>query len=250
MISIYICEDQHHQLEQISQVIENHILIENLDMSIALKAKSPVELLNEIEGNKTSNIYFLDVDLQSSMNGIELAEAIRKNDPRGFIIFVTTHSEMSHLTFKYKVEALDFIIKGDLATMKKQIISCLDNITQKLALASPELQKRFNLRTKDKTVNVAYDDIYFFETAYAAHKIVMHCKSQIIEFNGNLSDIEDQLDNYFVRCHRSFIVNLTYVNQIDHTKKTLHLENGQTCIASTKGLKLLKQRLSEIFPDR
>ncbi|OJV63143.1 MAG: hypothetical protein BGO41_10625 [Clostridiales bacterium 38-18] len=250
MISIYLCEDQDLQLEQISQIIENHILIENLDMSIALKAKSPTQLLSAIEGNKTSNIYFLDVDLRSSMNGIELAEAIRKSDPRGFIIFVTTHSEMSHLTFKYKVEALDFIIKGDLSTLKRQVISCLDNITQKLALASPELQKRFNLRTKDKTVNVAYDDIYFFETAYAAHKIVMHCKSQIIEFNGNLSDIVDQLDDYFVRCHRSFIVNLTYVNQIDHTKKMLHLKNGQTCIASTKGLRLLKQRLNEIFPDR
>lgn len=48
------------------------------------------------------------------MNGFELAQEIRKFDPRGFIIFITTHAELSYMTFTYKVEALDYIIKDDI----------------------------------------------------------------------------------------------------------------------------------------
>ena len=52
-------------------------------------------------------------DLGADINGINLGEEIRQLDPTGYIIFITTHAELSHLTFKYKVEALDYIIKDD-----------------------------------------------------------------------------------------------------------------------------------------
>lgn len=248
MIDIFICEDDLIQLEQISKLISNHILIENLDMQIKLKCQKPEEILKNIVDTKTSNIYFLDVDLNSSMNGIELAEQIRLSDSRGFIIFVTTHEEMSPLTFKYKVEALDYIIKGEQKEISNQILQCLLNINNKTSVASPQLIKRFNLRTKDKTVNIDYDEIYFFETAYSAHKVAMHCKTQIIEFNGSLNDIEEQLDDRFIRCHRSFVVNVQHVAEIDHHKKILSLHNGQTCLLSSRGLKILTTRMQMVFP--
>ena len=52
-----------------------------------------------------TGIYFLDVDLKSDINGIKLGSKIREKDTRGFIIFTTTHLEMSYFAFKYKVEA-------------------------------------------------------------------------------------------------------------------------------------------------
>ncbi|GAB6107169.1 LytR/AlgR family response regulator transcription factor [Fusibacter bizertensis] len=248
MIDIFICEDDSIQLEQFAQIINNHILIENLDMQLKAKCQKPEEILEHIKDTRTSNIYFLDVDLSSQMNGIELAEQIRFSDPRGFIIFVTTHEEMTPLTFKYKVEALDYIIKGNSKELNQQILQCLLNIDSKTSVASPQLMKRFNLRTKDKTVNIEFEEIFFFETAYLAHKVAMHCKTQIVEFNGSLNDIEEQLDDRFVRCHRSYVVNIQHISEIDHNKKVLILHNGQTCLLSSRGLKTLKTRMEIIFP--
>ena len=48
-------------------------------------------------GNNTVGIYFLDVDLKCSMNGIRLGEKIRELDTRGFIIFTTTHLDVVSL---------------------------------------------------------------------------------------------------------------------------------------------------------
>ena len=58
------------------------------------------------------------------MTGLTLAQEIRKYDPRGFIIFVTTHSEMSYMTFIYKLEALDFILKDEPKELPKIILHC------------------------------------------------------------------------------------------------------------------------------
>lgn len=54
---------------------------------------------------------FLDIQLEADINGIKLASEIRKHDPVGNIIFVTSHSELTYLTFVYKVAAMDFILK-------------------------------------------------------------------------------------------------------------------------------------------
>ena len=51
--------------------------------------------------------------IRSDINGIKLGSEIRKYDPIGNIIFVTSHSELTYLTFVYKVSAMDFIFKDD-----------------------------------------------------------------------------------------------------------------------------------------
>ena len=58
-------------------------------MEIILSTSNPYELLDTIENKDYTGIYFLDIDLNSNINGIDLAKKIRCYDPRGFIIFVT-----------------------------------------------------------------------------------------------------------------------------------------------------------------
>ncbi|MBA5760556.1 response regulator, partial [Escherichia coli] len=70
-----------------------------------LSTGDPFELVSRMPRHQGMGLYFLDIDLgQPDMNGFELAQEIRKFDPRGFIIFITTHAELSYMTFTYKVE--------------------------------------------------------------------------------------------------------------------------------------------------
>jgi two-component system response regulator AgrA len=111
MLPIIICEDNDIQREKIKNFIELAIAKWNFDFEISLCTGKVEELLSFLdEQRELKAIYFLDVDLKNEINGIMLAEHIRKKDSSGYIIFITTHSEMSHLTFKYKVEAMDYII--------------------------------------------------------------------------------------------------------------------------------------------
>ena len=69
-------------------------------MQVVLGTSDPNEVLKKIEGSQNMGIFFLDIDLKSTMNGLTLAQKIRKIQPRCYIIFITSHSEMGFLTFQ------------------------------------------------------------------------------------------------------------------------------------------------------
>ncbi len=153
MLRIFVCEDNKEQRERFAKIIQDITMIENLDMELTLTTAKPDDILNYLSENDVSGLYFLDIDLKSSMNGIELAAKIREYDPRGFIVFVTTHSEMSYLTFIYKVEAMDYIIKDNYSNIKDRIHQCIINAHKKYSAKATELQKIFTMKADDKIIN-------------------------------------------------------------------------------------------------
>ena len=99
MLDIFVCEDNAVQRQTIVQTIQNTVLIEELDMQLVLNTGDPYVLLEKIRNSQNTGIYFLDIDLGSDINGMKLAQLIRLYDPRGFIVFITAHSELSYMTF-------------------------------------------------------------------------------------------------------------------------------------------------------
>lgn len=234
MLNVVICEDNEEQRNKIAKYIKDSILIENLDIKIALSTESPEKTLEYLRKNEISGLYFLDVDLQSEINGIELAEMIREYDPRGFIVFITTHAEMSYLTFIYKVEAMDYIIKDDVENVKEGIHQCILNAHKKYSSTVTDLQKNFNIKVKDKIISIEYSKILFFETSSIIHKVILHAVDRQIEFYAKMKDIESRLDRRFYRCHRSFLVNRDNIKEIDVNNRVIHMINGQQCIVASR----------------
>ncbi len=234
MLNVIICEDNENQRKRITKFIEDSIMIENLDMKIALSTENPMEIIEYLNKNEISGLYFLDVDLQSDINGIKLAEVVREYDPRGFIVFVTTHAEMSYLTFLYKVEAMDYIIKDNIEQIKDRIHQCILNAHKKYSSKTTEMQKKFTLKTEDKVINIEYNKILFFETSNIIHKIIIHAVDRQIEFYSKMKDIEKRLDNRFYRCHRSFLVNKENIKEIDTNNRIIYMINDEECLVATR----------------
>ncbi len=237
MLSVIICEDDEEQRKRITEIIEECIMIENFDMEIALSVEKPTEVIEYIKNKEVCGLYFLDIDLKCEMNGIMLADTIREYDPRGFIVFVTTHAEMCYLTFLYKVEALDYIIKDCSKIIKKRIHECVINAQKKYSLKSTEFQKKFIIKLEDKVISVEYNKILFFETSNIIHKVILHAIDRQVEFYSKMKDIEDKLDSRFYRCHRSFLVNKDNIKEIDKINRVIYMINGQKCFIATRLLK-------------
>lgn len=208
-------------------------------MELVLATQDPHEVLKVAMDSNTVGLYFLDIDLGSDITGLTLAQEIRKFDPRGFIIFITSHSEMSFLTFQYKVEALDFIIKDNTSKIQARIIECIINVNERYTSLHNNVQKNFTIKINDKSIVTDYKDILFFETSVNIHKVVLHALNRQIEFNGKLKIIEEQLDDHFYRCHRSYIVNLDNIKEINTSHYTIEMINGEQCLFSTR----LKKKL-------
>lgn len=237
MLDIFICEDNAAQRRTVVQIIQNTVLMEELDMQLVLDTGDPYVLLEKVKTSRNTGIYFLDIDLGSSMNGMKLAQQIRLYDPRGFIIFITAHSELSYMTFQYRVEAMDFVLKDNPAEVKIKLRECLLNAMERYTLQTNRMHKVYTLEISGRKISVDYDDILFFETSGNIHKVILHAKDRQIEFPGTLKELTGTLGSNFVRCHRTFLVNKNNIKEVDKKNRVVHFANGETCLTSTRMMK-------------
>ncbi|EDX66419.1 LytTR family DNA-binding domain-containing protein [Bacillus cereus] len=239
MLEIFICEDEIEQRERLKKYIENYIMIENLDMKIVVCTGEPQEVIDYLKENNSTGLYFLDVDLQADKSGIALGAEIRHYDTRGSIVFITTHSELTYLTFAYKVEAMDYITKDEFTDIQKRVIDCIDTANKRYITNRHGNKKIFQTKLGDKVISVNYDEILFFETSSQLHKIILHGMNRQVEFYGKLKEIVE-LDSRFYRCHNSYVVNKDNIAEIDMKKREVYMVNGEVCYASSRFLKGLK----------
>ncbi|WP_411679287.1 LytR/AlgR family response regulator transcription factor [Clostridium thailandense] len=247
MLNIFLCEDNTRERQIFENYINNSLQRNELEGKIVESTNNPNLIIESLKLNKKSNrIYFLDINLGSTMNGVLLAKKIREIDSDGYIIFITTHSELVLLTFEYKVRALDFILKDNYRKIKDRIDQCI-------LIAKSEYANKFNnnndnvkvitIKSGPKTFNIRENEIEFLETMEEEHKIKINTSDQQIEFYGTLKEIEKELDTeLFYRCHRSCIVNIKQIKEVDKNNLVIKTKSGYSCFVSRRNVKGLFER--------
>lgn len=237
MLSVLICEDDPKQRERLEKIVTDYIMMEALDMKLVLAADNPEQVLNYLDENpKTTGLYFLDVDLQHEMSGIALASEIRERDDSGKIVFVTTHGELSYLTFIYKVEAMDYIIKDVPEEIGRKVRDCIAVAHKRHLSDNGGQQQRFKVKVGEKTRSIDHKDIMFFESSPVPHKIILHMENSQLEFYGSIKELEEVGDPFY-RCHKSFVVNKDNIKSVDRSKREIEMVNEEICLVSVRALK-------------
>lgn len=243
MLSVFICEDNVAQRERLEKIIANYIIIEEFDMTLVLSTDNPYNVLTYLTENPdTRGVYFLDVDLGHDINGIQLGSAIREKDIDGKIIFVTTHSELLVLTFTYKVEAMDYIIKDDTDELQRRIYETLLQAQKHYHAPHKQEEDRIKLTIGNQIRVFPIDDVMFIETSPTPHKLVLHLAHSSIEFYGKIADMP-KLSNTLVNSHKSYVVNTKNIVTIDKTNRKIFMKNGEYCLFSARKLKQIEATL-------
>lgn len=237
---VIICEDDYSQRTFIKNEITKYASFHLPSIEIALIAARAEDVVNFINYNQ-GDCYFLDIELEGEMNGLELAGIIREKDPLANIIFITTFADKLKLTFKYKIAAMDYIVKStDKPRFSKRITDALETAYKRyLIIGQTQTANILQIKIGDTIKNIKYDDIYYFETAAVAHKIKLHTNNGIYEFYGKLKDLE-KIDSRFCRCHNSYLINIDYVKEYHHKSRILLMQNGHECLVSYRYSKNLK----------
>ena len=242
-MSIYILEDQLLQAVILKKII-NKIIIKHQysheNVHIFSKGK---DLLNHIHQSSGINIYFLDVQIKNDIQaGFETAKEIRKVDKIGFIVFVTTHSELAVTSYKYMVSALTFVEKSLNANeFYTTIENCLITYNNEKEAKIPDYT--FHFKNKCLEVRLPYSDIYYFRTTYD-HRLELVAKTQIREFYGELKQLENS-EKKLTRIHQSYLVNLDNVVELNKRTKELILVNNDRLSISRKYYKVVAETFKE-----
>lgn len=181
---------------------------------------------------------------------MDLASKIREHDPFADIIFFSMHADKLKLTFKYKLAALDFIVKEHVQ-LSEQVIEALQaSFLKYQQLGNKDGTKFIQIKIGERIQNIPYDEIYYFETSHQEHKIILHAVNGLYEFYGKLKEFEN-IDKRFFRCHKSFLINLQYVQNINKEQRKITMTNNKVCCVSFRKMKDLQAKIvSVMIPDK
>ena len=227
MIPVYICDDEPAISAQLERLVGDQIMMMERDMGPLQVVDNPVSLLSLQKKADVPAIYFLDIDFPGYMSGLELAVKLRQYDPRGFIVFITAHDDMMFETFRYRLEALDYIVKGEPSVMAQRVNACLESICERL-MSEPDGKSNYcSLKIFDSVRHIPLQKILYFEAVGSRHTLVLHMDDEVLEFNSSLGEA-------FWRCHRSFLVNRARIGNVRLKENIVELDNGETCLLSRK----------------
>jgi len=251
MLQVFICEDNNEQRENLEQVIENYLLKEkkNVDIKLVLSTGYPTDVIDYLEKHSnTRGIYFLDIDLQHEINGIELAAKIRKIDLWGTIVFITTHGELAHLTFEHKVEALDYIVKDQSELIESKIVECLQTGYTRYLDKAHSRRELYSVKSGEQIWNIPVDEILYFETDLTTrHRIVLQTIDSRISFRGYISSIAKESPSFY-HCHKSIVVNVNNIKNIDTSLLNAKLINGDIVTVARQKMPELSARMKALQP--
>jgi len=247
MFNIFICEDNEKQKNVILKHISNYVANEKIAVKNIHATASPIELLHILSGESTPGLYFLDIDLKSSMNGIDLARKIRKQDHQGAIVFVTADGNSPLIAIEHMIEPMGYIIKEDMDQVDGRIRECILNTHSKFILnaSSPLANFSFILaydtgkNESGTVIAIEQEKIIYFEISKEKKHIVgLKTEDGNWMLRGSLSKVLEQLDSkYFFRCHKSFIVNIRKIRAIHKKGCKIEMDGGDVIDVNARKIK-------------
>lgn len=213
MIKFALCDDNSQILYKLKEMLNTIFLKDDLDADVTFTSNSAEALMDYMENNEV-NVLFLDIDFNSKQNGIEIAKQIRKNNKSIYIVFLTGHFEF--IVAAYECKTFDFIQKPfSHSKLEKTVLRLFDDINYNTS-------KFIKLKHSHELVNQHL--VNFIQKD--GMRTIYNMNSGSISSYGSFSNISESLPDNFVRCHKSFIVNLDNIKNVDLKTNTIFFKDS------------------------
>lgn len=230
MINFILCDDNVVILNRLSKMLETIFIKKDIDGNICLKTTSPDETLEYVSNHKV-DVLFLDINLNSKLTGCDVADIVRKNNKNIYIVFLTGHLEYALLAYKYKT--FDYLAKPIIdERLEETILRLVDDMTA---------EKINYIRLNNNRTAINADDINYIKKD--GMKLVLCTNDETFETYSSFSKFEKNLPENFIRCHKSYIVNINKVAKLQASDNSLELKNHQKCYLGAK----YKNNFMEVF---
>lgn len=222
---IAICDDEEFYRVQCRNMCE--VIFKNYGQKVEILEFASA---NELIGSKKQlDLVFLDIDMPG-LTGIEAKRMLAKAQPRAAIIFITNYPEYKDVAFGRNVE---YFIEKPLAI--KEIYHAVTQINKDLSFDDDNIIVNYKRVILSQVRYIKGEDKYVRFVLYGGNYEIVR---------GTMNEWEEKLkDKPFFRIHKSYIVNLQWMKNIDGTK--LNLKNGGSIPISRQ----LKKRLLEEYCD-
>ena len=221
MIKCLAIDDEPFALLQLATYIKKIPYLElKGECQSALEAK-------EIMENEIIDAVFIDINMPD-LNGMDF---VRSLAIRPIIVFTTAYSE--YAIEGYKVDAVDYLLKPfglddfrrAAEKVKKQFELEARSYQQTVPVASavssePDNDDTLFLKTEHRMVRISISGIKYIEGMSEYLKIHLEDQKPVVVLY-SMKKLEERLPSYFMRIHRSYIINLKKIQEVNKNRVIL-----------------------------
>lgn len=193
------------------------------------------ELLRFLEKHNLVNMACLDVTMD---DGISIAEKTRAGNEDSFIVIVADNTIPPMQYIKPSIKAGALLMRPFTANSLKQVLE--ESVKSYMSdFENTDAFSGFVIDNKEGKQVISYSQINFFEAR--DKKIVVNAGNKEITFYDTIENLEQQLPDIFIRCHRSFIVSKHKIEKIFFSQNFIELKDGYHIPLSRTYKKVLKE---------
>lgn len=231
MLNFVVCDDNIAILTKLCKMLETIFINNSLDANIVLQESSGNNVINFIKHNDV-DVLLLDINLKDNTSGLDIAKELRKTNKNAYIIFTTAHIEYVIMAYKYKT--FDYLPKPiTIERLEETILRLFNDIENSKSGKYIKIGNTQNIIREDDIEYIKRDGM----------KLVYHTSNKEYETYSSFNKIQDDLPDNFVRCHKSFIVNVSKISNIEVSSNKISFENNSHCLIGPK----YKNNFMEVF---
>ena len=170
----------------------------------------------------TVDVIFCDINMPD-LNGMDFIKALVAPP---LVVFTTAYAE--YAVEGFKVNAVDYLLKPfglqDFMRAANRVRDRLELSAEPSSLnAKPSSLNQDNddvvfLKTEYRIVKVSISDIRYVEAMSEYLKVYLESEPKPIITLLSMKKMEERLPDYFMRIHRSYIINLTKIQEVNKNR--------------------------------
>jgi len=231
MLKAVLCEDEPIFAEHLTELLR--FSAEQMELTLECKCCSnSEELVHILESEADIPLVLLDLHLEEE-SGMQLAKSLRASGYRGVIAFVTVDPSMVY--DGYTVDARGYFLKP---ARPKEMKLLLQELSQK-----QENRRTILIAKGGLTRRIPLSRVIFLEIC--GKQVAYHLPGECLSQTEKLDDVMPLLPEQFIRCHRSYAVNLECVEKVE--RYLLTLQDGTELPVSKAYSQEVRQKAAEYF---
>jgi len=217
MIRVLAIDDEPLALQQLAAYIKKIPFLE-----LVAECQSAIEA-KEILNNENIDAIFCDINMPD-LNGMDFVKSL-STPP--LIVFTTAYSE--YAVEGFKLDAVDYLLKpfglDDFKRAANRLQERLEVRQQEppTTIVSSEDDSIF-VKTDYRVVKIAISDIRYIEGMSEYLKIHLESQPKPIVTLLSMKKMEEFLPSHFMRIHRSYIINLKKIQEVNKNRVIMDSE--------------------------
>ena len=219
MIRVLAIDEEPLALQQLVSYIQKIAFLE-----LAGQCQSALEA-KEFLNNEPVDAIFCDINMPD-LNGMDFVKSLAAPP---LIVFTTAYSE--YAVEGFKVNAVDYLLKpfglDDFRRAANRLKERLENTPQASPVA--ETPKKDDddtifIKTDYKVIKIAISDIRYIEGMSEYLKIHLEGQPKPVVTLLSMKKMEENLPSTFMRIHRSYIINLKKIQEVNKNRVIMDTE--------------------------